>query len=209
MPRRTVQGLDASNKRDQIVDCAVALFGERGIESTTMRDVAAAVGITDATLYHYFSSKQALAEAAVHSVSLDVEDIESILEDHGDDLIAALLAVGEAFLSILAENTQWTRMVVRESLAAADSGVPAIAARTVAELGERRVAGLARRIQLACGDGVSARMAATQFFNSCLGFWIGEGLIQRHPPSARRRRDYLGYLASATVAGLELERDAQ
>lgn len=208
MARRTVKGLDASNKRDQIIDSAVSLFGERGIESTTMREVAAAVGITDATLYHYFSGKQALAEAAFHSVSLDVDHIESILEGHRDDLTVALIAIGEAFLSTLAANTQWTRMVLRESLAADDPGLPAVAARAVAELGERRVAGLARRIRTECGDRTIARMAATQFFNACLGFWIGEGLIQRQPPSARRRRAYLSFLASSIVAGLEQRRDS-
>ncbi|TQV89325.1 TetR/AcrR family transcriptional regulator [Aliikangiella coralliicola] len=46
--------------RRSIILTAVELFGEKGFESTTMKQIARKVGIGDATIYKYFSSKDKL-----------------------------------------------------------------------------------------------------------------------------------------------------
>jgi AcrR family transcriptional regulator len=46
--------------RDRIYRAALALFRERGFESATMRDIAAAAGMSLGAAYHYFSSKDAI-----------------------------------------------------------------------------------------------------------------------------------------------------
>ena len=46
---------------DNIVDSARELFIERGIETTSMRDIAVAAGVERKTVYNYFSSKEELA----------------------------------------------------------------------------------------------------------------------------------------------------
>jgi AcrR family transcriptional regulator len=58
-PRR----LPADERRAQILREAAALFGSHGFNGTTTRDVAARVGITEAALYRYFPSKEAMYEA--------------------------------------------------------------------------------------------------------------------------------------------------
>ena len=50
MPRRT-------DTRQRILEAAVSLFAERGIEATSMRDIAAAVGITEGAVYRHFTGK--------------------------------------------------------------------------------------------------------------------------------------------------------
>src|ERR1700679_537435 len=47
----------AQIKRGEIVRRAAELFDERGYHGTGLDDIAAAVGIREPTLYHYFSSK--------------------------------------------------------------------------------------------------------------------------------------------------------
>jgi len=49
--------------RDRIYDAALALFRERGFDATTMRDVAAAAGMSLGAAYHYFPSKDAIVLA--------------------------------------------------------------------------------------------------------------------------------------------------
>lgn len=49
-----------SFRRDDIVRAASLLFEERGYHSTTMEDVAEAVGIKKPTLYHHVPSKEVL-----------------------------------------------------------------------------------------------------------------------------------------------------
>ena len=52
-----VVGAKGARTREQIVDAALQLFGERGVHGTVVDDIARSVGISRATLYQYFGSK--------------------------------------------------------------------------------------------------------------------------------------------------------
>ena len=47
----------------RVVQCALQLFRERGVDATTMEAVAEVSGITKRTLYRYFPNKEAIASA--------------------------------------------------------------------------------------------------------------------------------------------------
>src|SRR5215467_4596367 len=49
--------------RARIRDAAIRLFAERGIDGTTVRDIAALAGVSPGLLRHHFGSKEALREA--------------------------------------------------------------------------------------------------------------------------------------------------
>ena len=51
--------------RDRILDVAEALFAERGLAGTSMRDIAGAAGLTAASLYNHFAGKDALYGAVL------------------------------------------------------------------------------------------------------------------------------------------------
>ena len=53
----TAKGEDT---RTRIYDSALTLFRERGFDTTTMRDIAAAAGMSLGAAYHYFPSKDAI-----------------------------------------------------------------------------------------------------------------------------------------------------
>jgi AcrR family transcriptional regulator len=55
------------DQRDAIRAAAAALFARRGFTAATMNEVAAASGVSKATLYHYFSDKHSLLEDIVRS----------------------------------------------------------------------------------------------------------------------------------------------
>lgn len=48
-------------KRPEIVRAAITLFAERGIDGTSMRDIAQAAGVREAAIYRHFASKEELA----------------------------------------------------------------------------------------------------------------------------------------------------
>lgn len=52
-----------AEKREAILRAAAACFNERGMEATTMDDVASVLGVTKPTLYRLFRDKTALIEA--------------------------------------------------------------------------------------------------------------------------------------------------
>ena len=49
-----------TRQREAIVDGAIRLFDERGIDATTMDDIAAAVEVSRATVFNYFAYKEAI-----------------------------------------------------------------------------------------------------------------------------------------------------
>lgn len=61
----------AIKTRQHILDTAITMFAEKGYEETTMRDIAAAAGVSLGLTYRYFDSKEALVLAHYHELSAD------------------------------------------------------------------------------------------------------------------------------------------
>lgn len=52
--------VDGKTVPQRILAAALALFAEKGFESTSVQDVVVAAGVTKGAMYHYFSSKEDL-----------------------------------------------------------------------------------------------------------------------------------------------------
>lgn len=88
-----------SQSRQRLVRAAYRLFSEQGYDRTSVADVAAAAGVSRATLFNYFPSKAALIFAdGEQIVDAAVARIESRAadEDPVDVLAAAFLAMIES-----------------------------------------------------------------------------------------------------------------
>lgn len=73
---------DQSVSRREIIVAAADVLRENGYDATTMKDIAARVNLTAASLYHHFKSKDFLL-LAVLELGLDaaIEEIEPIAQD--------------------------------------------------------------------------------------------------------------------------------
>ncbi len=73
------------NRRDEIIQQAAQLFGARGYQRTSMRDIAAAVGMLPGSVYYHFASKEALL-AAVYADAIDrsVAVVEAAVAAHAE-----------------------------------------------------------------------------------------------------------------------------
>ena len=69
-PRR---GRRASLRHEQIVESALQMAGDDGLEAVSMRRLAAALGVSTMTLYGYFTSKAVLLRAMLDRVSDEFE----------------------------------------------------------------------------------------------------------------------------------------
>ena len=58
-------------RKQEIMDAAMRAFTEKGYEQTTMRDIAAVIGVVPGLCYRYFNSKQELFDSAVSQNVLD------------------------------------------------------------------------------------------------------------------------------------------
>ena len=63
------------DQRTQILKASAQVFARKGYTAATMNEVAAASGVSKATLYHYFSDKHALLEDIVRSHVARLEQI--------------------------------------------------------------------------------------------------------------------------------------
>jgi AcrR family transcriptional regulator len=57
------RGAQFEAKREKILAAASQLFNRRGVDTTSLDDIAAAVGATKRTLYHYVGDKQTILSA--------------------------------------------------------------------------------------------------------------------------------------------------
>jgi TetR/AcrR family transcriptional regulator, cholesterol catabolism regulator len=86
--------------RDRILDVAESLFRERGYTAVTMRDIAQAVGMRQASLYYHFPSKEELfVSVRERTFQRHQVGLQNALERVGDDLRSQLQAVADWFLS--------------------------------------------------------------------------------------------------------------
>jgi AcrR family transcriptional regulator len=61
------------SRRHEVVDAAIEVFAERGI-AASVADIAAATGMSQASIYYHFGSKEELFTTAVRAVSRRVID---------------------------------------------------------------------------------------------------------------------------------------
>jgi AcrR family transcriptional regulator len=52
----------SSDRRDELLALAARMFAERGLRTTTVRDIADAAGILSGSLYHHFDSKESMVD---------------------------------------------------------------------------------------------------------------------------------------------------
>ena len=99
-----------SEKGRHIARTAARLFATRGYDATSVREIVEAAGVTKPTLYHYFGSKEGLAQALLHvPLRALAETLREIAVSEGD-LIAVLVNLIEAHLVFCREEPDRARL---------------------------------------------------------------------------------------------------
>ncbi|TAE80714.1 MAG: TetR/AcrR family transcriptional regulator [Bacteroidetes bacterium] len=73
------------NRKEQLIEVAAKLFQQNGYAASSMRDIAAAMGIEAASIYHHVKSKE--------------EILETICFDIADKLITAIAEVNDIYFN--------------------------------------------------------------------------------------------------------------
>jgi AcrR family transcriptional regulator len=70
----------SSEAHDKVLRAALELFGERGIDATSMDAIAQASGVSKATIYNHWADKEALLMGVmelIHGLDREPEDVDS------------------------------------------------------------------------------------------------------------------------------------
>lgn len=119
-PRNTPRRLHPDERRQQIIDGAVAFFAEVGLDGKT-RDLAKKIGITQSLLFKYFATKDALIEAVYEQVYLNRLSPEWThrIADRSVPLRDRILAFYGDYSTLIFENN-WMRIFMFSGLAGAE-----------------------------------------------------------------------------------------
>ena len=93
--------MTAPERKAQIADVAIALFGRKGFSATTTKAIADAAGISEATIFKHFPSKTDLyAEAFRRRTEAGTEWLVERLQEHAErqDDTAVVRTVAEAIM---------------------------------------------------------------------------------------------------------------
>ncbi|HLV78254.1 MAG TPA: TetR/AcrR family transcriptional regulator [Marinobacter sp.] len=75
---------DPASARGRLLQEAARLFRDKGYERTTVRDLAAAVGIQSGSLFHHFRSKEDILKAVmVEAIRLNTAVMQAAMEQAG------------------------------------------------------------------------------------------------------------------------------
>lgn len=92
MVRVTQAHIDA--REDSIVDAALSLFARKGIEQTTVQEIATEAGLSAGAIYRYFPGKEKLLEAVFQHCILEQRAVFAAQVTETLSPMAALIEIG-------------------------------------------------------------------------------------------------------------------
>ncbi|WP_433279614.1 TetR/AcrR family transcriptional regulator [Pseudonocardia xinjiangensis] len=117
-PRRRVSRAD---RERQILDAAVAVFGERGYQAASMDMVAERVGVTKPVLYAHFGSKEGLLLACIARARAELLEVTTTAAASADGPEEMLRRGTLAFFAYLEQREPAWTFLYSESTVAGDA----------------------------------------------------------------------------------------
>lgn len=103
-----------ANRKDQLIETAALLFRQKGYAATTVRDLASAVGIEAASLYHHIKSKDEILEHICFSMAtkmqMAINEVNDIYFNAEEKLRMAI----KNHVEILTQNVNHSAVFLQE-----------------------------------------------------------------------------------------------
>ena len=113
--------MTGQERRQQLLDIGRRLFAERGIDGTSIEEIAAQAGVSKPVVYEHFGGKEGLYAVVVdREVERFLAMATTLLE--GKDTREKFEAAAISLLMYIEENTDGFRILVRDSPPGSGSG---------------------------------------------------------------------------------------
>ena len=122
-PKVKKRELVSEQRKKNILEAALEIFGEKGYHKTSVGEIAARAGLAHGTIYNYFSSKSALATEIIRTWGAS-GFIESLSEEDGKDDSPEIFLkrVARKFYGRLDERIPLLRFRISEGVLNSDLG---------------------------------------------------------------------------------------
>jgi AcrR family transcriptional regulator len=105
------------SKKDQIIDKAIELFGNKGFDNTSIRELSHEAGINIAMINYYFGSKEKLFAAMVERKSVYMKGkMEELLQTQELDSMEKVRRVIEEYVNRIFSHPAYHRILYREMM---------------------------------------------------------------------------------------------
>lgn len=108
----TAQGAE---RKQQLVDCAAALFAERGYAETRIKDIVEAAGVAKGLFYWYFDNKEALFAEVAADIRLRLRKHQGAAIDPTAEPLVQIRQGTEASVRFMAENAPFFSLLEVEN----------------------------------------------------------------------------------------------
>jgi AcrR family transcriptional regulator len=137
--------MTGKERREQLLDIGRRLFAERGLDGTSIEEIAARAGVSKPVVYEHFGGKEGLYAVVVdREVGRFLEMATRVLE--GDDTMPKFEVAAVSLLRYIQDNADGFRILVRDSNPTSGSG-------TFASL----ISDVASQVEYILGDVLKAR----------------------------------------------------
>lgn len=124
----------AASKRTAIVELAISAFAKEGYQSTSLRDIGDSAGMTAASFYYHFPSKEDLLRHIIVGAMDRLAEIMMRELSNDDGLEARFRSVLHAHILFTYENADETKIIADESRFLSPANFEPIRARHLAIL---------------------------------------------------------------------------
>src|SRR5579859_4289042 len=113
---KSIQEMVIAARRNQILDAATQVFGQKGFHRATIKEIARVAGIADGTIYTYFASKTEVLLGILHRLNESTEREQQLTPESKQDLRSFFTAYLRQRMALLWPNAEVFQAVLPEML---------------------------------------------------------------------------------------------